>query len=138
MKCEVMWRKDMPAEIRKSVEPLFKKWQHVIPAWCRHLSIAYFEIEETGVVASVSVDREYLQARLRIHPGYLTESPANRERTIVHELIHLGTEPWANWNASIIDNLTDDEGIKKHLTEELRHMRESVVQDVTFMLVPPK
>jgi hypothetical protein len=140
MRAEVLWGDSMPAEHRRAAEPLVAKHGHLLPLWCAHLSIRYSSDggDTARAVAYMEPEYEYRQCRLIITPNFLTDTPANRERTIIHEFIHAPLAPIRRYLGDLLDTYVEDEYVRKLLFEQYHRLEEGCVQDLTFSIKPPR
>lgn len=134
---EMIWH-EMPREVREVVEPLIEQYEYLLPSWLRSLSISYGDSKVEGSVAEILTDTAYLQAKLKLTKNFLDDTVLNRERTIVHELLHVTITPVQDWMRYIVQQYVveqDVEQILKHFDEQII---ESVVQNLMYSLLPPE
>jgi hypothetical protein len=132
---EVSW-KPMPAEYREAMEPFITNNLHLVPGWCRTLTMEYLTAGDADAYAACSVDFEYRQATIRLFPMLLDLDACERERTAAHELLHIALNPLSDWSRSLIERLVQDVSLREHLVEDVTGRMEGVVQDLMFSLVP--
>jgi hypothetical protein len=139
MNVEIQWG-TMPREVRKVAEPLFKKNLHLLPGWCRALFIRYGDApkDQDRVVAYIEVDAEYLQASITLCRRFLDDTDVNRERTVIHELLHVSMRPLQDWVEHFMSIYVADEEQDKWRDNFNHKAIESVIQNLMFSLVPPK
>ena len=140
MAIEVAWSKDMPREVRAVAEPLVEDALRYLPSWVQHLSVRYGIGEgEDGVVAVVEAEYPYRQVKVRLTPHFLTDSPRNRKRAIVHEFMHSPIAPIRAWVIRTLQTLTEeDDALRQSLFNEYHDLEEGAVQDLTFAILPPR
>ncbi len=135
MSAEVLWAEPMPPEIRRAVLPLLRKHRAIVPAWCRQITVTYAQNGDDGAIATCQPSVRYRHAFVNIAPPFLSETPANRERVVVHELVHITLAPLADYAAQIIARV-GEAALREHMEAELAERDESVTQDLAFAFVP--
>jgi hypothetical protein len=138
MRAELLWG-DMPAEYRRAVEPLIRRHGGKLPLWVATLSVRFSRDTEDGqAVAFMCVDYEYRQARITLTPVFLLDTPANRERTVIHEFLHAAQAPVRTFVADVLATYVEDDDVRKLLFSQYHRLEEGCVQDATFAFKPPK
>lgn len=113
------------------VEPLFRKYETLCPAWLNRLRLTYIETLE--VPAEIHVHDEYRAADLRIGPTFLNLW-GNRDHCIVHELMHLYTCPMMRVSREVVNAMfKDDDPAYKVVNETLIRAMEAANEDLTLM-----
>lgn len=117
-------------EVRSAIEPLLVKWAFLIPAWCHELAIRWDD-EDTDGALRIEVHHEYRDADLFVLPNFLT-TPENRERQVVHELLHLSLAPLTQVAEAMRDALVKKApGVEEWANEMLRQGEEATTCDLT-------
>lgn len=130
----ISYRPGLPMEVRITVEPHLKKWAHVVPSWCHELNVLWDD-DNTNAAASVTVHYEYRRADLKIFPNFLTCND-RRESNILHELLHIMTEPMYNTMKDLKATVADKHPeLKAWAEENMRMAIESVTCDLTAALL---
>lgn len=123
----------LPVEIRDAVEPLLRKHAEKIPWWCGRVSVYWNE--EHKAAASMSAAYDYRRGELTIGPNFLSLHQ-RRELNIVHELMHLYTEPLTHAAETARDALRKtNDAAAEVLAEDIRHATEQTVCDLTSLLI---
>lgn len=118
-------------DVKRTFEPLIKKHAHLIPSWCHVLHCDFATESEDGVIASITPLVEYRKAYLYIHSVYLGCDEEERERAVVHELLHLQIAPVANVAAQLIRSIvTPESALAEWAWEEQRRAVEGAVEDL--------
>ena len=135
---DVFWQ-PMPEGIRTMLEPYVTKHLHVAPVWCRKLTIGYATSSDAvRTLAEITTDCEYRQASVVFYSLMLMEPEIERERTVLHELLHIAVAPLSDWTHSMISDLVEDGAMKSHLLKEATQRMEGTVQDLMYSLLPSK
>lgn len=121
-------------EVRAAIEPHLSRWAFLIPAWCHEVNVVWNDDDTDGAL-SVRVHYEYRRADLNVLPNFLS-CPDRRERNVIHELLHIITEPMANCMRDMRDSLVKaNPDLEKWADEQIRFGTESVTCDLTALLV---
>jgi hypothetical protein len=130
----ISYRPGLPMEVRIAVEEHLTKWAHVVPAWCLELNVIWDD-DNTSAAASMTVHYEYRRSDLKIFPNFLTCADL-RERNILHELLHIVTEPMYNTMKDLKGVVADKHPEMKAWAEEnMRMAVEMVTCDLTAALL---
>lgn len=124
-----------PEEIKQALDPLIQKWKYLIPAWCRVLEITDEVNPKKGTFATVYVDTEYRIARIAFTILFLSETPEQRERIVIHELLHIGAEPVGRILRDLFSTKLLGEEIKEFVEEQHRRAFEGMVQDLAISIL---
>lgn len=139
----VVWT-ETPSEVRNPLETLLEEWGFLIPPWVQSLGVRYFATRlENGeanfhATAAMDAEPEYRQARLLIYGEWLVQSAADRERDIVHEMLHLALAPMVLEHQDVIERLFEDGSAPKfqaYMEEQWRQVYEGAVQDLRNALI---
>ncbi|MEQ1934663.1 MAG: hypothetical protein ABL962_12435 [Fimbriimonadaceae bacterium] len=82
---------DISDPIRRAVEPIVVKWEHILPDWVRTLHVR--ELSHNDHAAEFTSQVRYRAATL--HVAKIALAQADLEGTIVHEFCHAYTTPCA-------------------------------------------
>lgn len=123
----------MPPEVRKAAEKYVKKHSDLVPTWCHCLTLMYEVEGDENAVAACCAEFHYRQATIRLFPSFLDETEADRELTIVHELLHIPLDPLVSYARSVAERISD-EHIRAHVLDELTCRMEGTVVDLSFAI----
>lgn len=119
----------IPLALRDVLIPLFERYAHLVPAWCNRVEV--FWSEETGPAASSLCNYDYGKATLTFYPNFLSRADL-QEDSVVHELLHIQLEPFANTVKDLRDFLQEHHpALKNHFAEIVRHAEERTVSSLT-------
>lgn len=125
----------LPVEVFDAINPHLQRWALLVPSWCREVNILWDDADDNGALC-IKVHYEYRRADLTVLPNFLSMSePGRREVAVIHELLHIVTEPMINTARDLRDTL-----VKAHpemetwADEMIRHSNESVTCDLTEMV----
>ena len=102
---KVEWYHNVPAEVRQAVGPILKAWFPILPTWCQEFRVSYSPDDENTL--SIKVNHRNRWAVLIMTGRWLQEIPIERERALIHELVHVNMEPVAIASVRIIEDLTE-------------------------------
>ena len=126
----VSWNPDVPEEVRASVEPYIRRWEHLAPTWIHDLRVAW---DPKGDGASMSTHHEYRYARIEVTGKFLDMPAYERDDAVRHEFLHIPLAPLTNWTKDLIERLAkDDERLRDWLHSEWRERLEAAVVDLEF------
>jgi len=134
MSAELWYTPGLPAEARAAIEPHLVQWAFLIPAWCHRVNVVWTDDDANGAL-KVQVHYEYRRADLHVLPNFLSAT-AHREEQVIHELLHIATEPMRNTCHDLRDALVAQIPALAGWADELmRHSEESVVCDLAAAIV---
>lgn len=129
----------MPDAIRAALQPILSKHHALIPRWCEFVEFFWSENPpaefDQVVAASTYVYYDYLNARIDIYPNFLTRVDL-QEMLVVHELLHIQLEPYANTVKDLRDFLSEHHPESKKLfMEMIRHAEERTTSSLANWIV---
>lgn len=131
----------MPDAVRDVLVPILEKHHDLIPKWCEFVEFFWAEsppdylLPGESIAASTLAFYDYLNARIDIYPNFLTRGDL-REMLVVHELLHLQLEPFANTVKDLRDFLIEHHPeMKKHFNEIIRHAEERTTSSLAHWIV---
>lgn len=86
---------DWPKEVLSIVRPLAREFKWLVPPWCHVITITY-DVRAKAIM-TCQLDADYRAARLVVGPKFLSLDKADRQQTIIHELIHIFVLPIADY-----------------------------------------
>lgn len=126
---KVSWNHDVPQEIRDSILPHIRRWEHLVPTWIHDLRVAW---EPEGVYSMLNSSyHEYRYARITVCGNWLTAAYDERDDAVRHELLHITLHPMTDWTKDLIERLGDgDERLQGWLLSEWQERLEAAVCDL--------
>ena len=106
------WEPDFPEDVRAIAEPMLMRWLSLLPTWCQEFVVRYVGGEEDATLKIV-INHRNRWALLKITGLWLGNPEADREKAIVHELIHVGLEPLHKAADRIVEQYAE-EGSSAH------------------------
>jgi len=114
----------------RALRELIEKWQKKLAL--AHWSVRTFSskkpAEEESIMASVSLDTEYLQASITVYPSWVEANHRDREHAIVHELCHLIAEELAQCALQMLDGQLVT---RKHVRASVERLVETMARNHT-------
>ncbi len=130
---KIRYAESVIPEVRSAIEPHLLKWEFLIPAWCHEVNVTWQDDDANGALSTV-VHYEYRRVDLNILPNFLS-CEDRRERNVVHELLHIVTEPLQNTCKDMRDALVKQvPELEGWATEMIRHSDECVTCDLAAIL----
>jgi hypothetical protein len=121
-------------EVRAAVEPHLMKWAFLIPAWCHEVNVTWRDDDPAGAL-NIVVHYEYRRADINVLPNFLS-CPERRERNVVHELLHIITEPMRNTARDLRDVVAKGHpDVLGWADEMIRHSDESITCDLAALVL---
>lgn len=126
---EIRWEPDFPADLRPLVEPHLLRWSGLIPTWCQEFIVRY-DSKQDGRMAT-HVNHRNRWAVLIVTPEWFDSPEAERENSMVHELVHVGMEPLTSAVDRIIrDTLEEDTPLRELASSMFVDGMEASVEDM--------
>jgi hypothetical protein len=125
-----------PEEIG-ALKPLLLRHEKLLPPWLYecHVRCDPYDAEVPDCLASMRSQPEYRRAKLTIYALWLGETPAHREHTIVHEIMHLYTHAQRIFTKDVIILATpENTHLGDYLREQERTANEATTEDLMLML----
>lgn len=121
-------------EQRATIQPMLAHAWKALPPWVEALSVRYDPDEAN--LASINVLPEYRTAHIRIGNAWFSDTAAERQASITHEVTHAHIEPLAKVYDALLEACTEaDSPLRKWAEEQWRKVEEGVVSDLSRVLV---
>jgi hypothetical protein len=122
----------LPPELADSFERLWARWAWLVPTWV-HRVIVRYTAESTPAVARVHPNLEYRWAEFEILPRFIDADETERDRTLIHEILHLNLAPMQRWGETQIQHAEErgDRALAALIRETFRQAVEETVTDLT-------
>lgn len=136
---EVAWDGRLPHDVRAAVEPYVARWSLVLPREFQALAVRMERASADRAVGAAAADPEYRQGRIEITEHYMSQSDLERERTVLHELLHITLRPLRAEVEGLISDQFDDPENDPYISRFSRayaNTEESVIQSIVFGLLP--
>lgn len=129
LRAKVIWKEEVPAEIRAAVEPHLTRWLGILPGWCEEI-IMRWNADTTSASLQTDVRPEYRDVILEVCPSWLDLGEDSRECAVVHELCHVLAGPLVNFTRDTIWQMSDEgSALRGILQRECEKAFEGVVED---------
>ena len=128
---KLSFRDAFPAEYKPFIRATFQKYKHIIPGWCNDIYVRYSK--EKDVSGECLALPEYRYAKIWIATGYPPLTDYDRERTLVHELVHIPLWPMHERGVEMIEMLYEetDEAGKADALRQWDKLTEGATEDLT-------
>jgi len=126
-----------PNEVRQAFAPLLRQYLWLVPSWCRQLYVGFKVDAPPECDATTSGEFEYRQARIYIHPGWLTAAATQRRMEVIHEILHIPLLPVTDGQADLVRRMFGDGDAPKFQATVLDHWVKSFegsIQDLAFSI----
>lgn len=130
-KLEIHIWNSVPSELVPVVQDLTRRFRALIPAWLEVLRISY-DAHETGSIMTCRPNYRNRWAVFTLGPSFVGEDAPERERTWIHELVHIHTGPYTNHVNNLIKDLTEDGPMRSSTLGTIDDLQEAVVTDLTI------
>jgi hypothetical protein len=138
MRERIKYAKDIPPEMLAAIKPYVERFSWMLPAWMQYIQVSYANDEEDNPAISTIVNHEYRWGDVTFYPCWLNADPETREVDVIHDFLHLSTNPIFNHARNTIELLMgDSEQAKVFFAIEenrLRELHEGMVQDIAHMI----
>lgn len=115
------WEADFPADIRAIVEPVLEPWRPLFPTWCQELILRFDPKPAARMQAELNHRSRW--GVLIVTASWLADPPAQRESSLVHEIVHFALEPLAVAVKAGLDEAIPD------ADDRARRLAERIVTD---------
>jgi hypothetical protein len=132
----IVARDGPPAHVVNYVVPLILKWQHLVPRWCRSISLKYSDANDQGDMGTIT-NVEYRWASIRVYPPYFNDLPEVMEQNVIHELIHISMERTLEFVRFIFSERLPEE--ERYLIQQMfTREYEGTVEDLAIAIFSPE
>ena len=137
MASKFVYTPQIPKEVLSAVKETLEKYESLIPGWVKYVNVAWNpNPSEAGTSAESRGDYAYRWAAIHLCPSFLDENEAEREDTIIHELVHVMLFPLTNYYHDLVGYLDDQpEKVRDFIRSQTIEKMESVTVDVTTSLL---
>lgn len=123
-----------PGEIREALEPLLARWAELLPPWLQDFRVEW--VADLDKLMEVRVHHSNRWAVLRVGPGWLQESPEEREVTVVHEFVHVLLAPLRRAVDLVVDGVAPEDAAFHRLAQSaITDGEESAVEDAARAII---
>jgi hypothetical protein len=119
-----------PQSIQRQIDDAIEDVTHLLPGWVAHLHIRW-DGDDNENNATVSTEYEYRRAVITICPAFLSLSRYEQNHTLIHEIGHIITDPFASLTDRIVETLVPEGSRPFALGEVARH-KEMLAEDIAI------
>lgn len=132
----IRYTKNIEPEIERRIRDALTPWLWLVPGWVQRISVL---VKDGGKKhsAQVKINYDYRTVKLTVYSAWLTQSGADRQENLVHELVHI---PLALLNDFAVDKIDllvphdKNEAFNASLQEDLRERHEAATQDLAHSI----
>jgi hypothetical protein len=137
MPSKFVYSPTLPKEILSAVKDTLEKYEALVPGWVKHVNVSWIaHPNEPGTSAESRGDYAYRWASIYLCPTFLDENEAEREDTLIHELVHVMLFPLTNYYSDLVGYLDDQpDKVRDFIRNQTVEKMESVTVDVTTSLL---
>ncbi len=139
MSSKFIYSEHIPKEILPVIQGLLEKYSYLVPGWAQEIRIYWQSsspAREDILSGQTLGSTAYRWAQLTICPGFLEESDADREDTIVHELVHVLLWPLSSIYDQMLQYLDDQpDRVKDFIMAQLTERVEGATVDTTTAIL---
>lgn len=130
------YKKGIQPEIVEQIDAALQPWLWLVPGWVQRLSVL---VKDGGKKrsAQVKINYDYRTVKLTVFSAWLTQSDADRQENLVHELVHIPLALLNDFTVDKIDLLCPhdkNEAFNASLQEDLRERHEAATQDLAHRI----
>lgn len=133
---ELIWDKGLEAANKTEIEKHLKPFLWLVPGYLQDLKIDVRTSENEGLLASMTVSESYREATLTVRPLWFTTSDSCKTDTLIHELLHLHTNPLYDFAKNAIRKYSKNENEEQReiVFDEMECYLERATQDLTRVI----
>jgi hypothetical protein len=132
----VVFDGEIPGAVRAELEPYLPLIDTLSPQWCSRVRVCWEAACKTDdCIACTTVMYDYRYGTITIHGAWLDGPNDWRKETIVHEVLHLYVTPLSGFTRHLIGQFTEDAKLTAITQEQTREYQESLVQDLTLLVM---
>ncbi len=135
---EVLYTGNWQPDVKAIVEVALTPHLHLIPGWCRSLYIRFESGNNDNDSAGVRMSYEYRHAVMYIRPSWLEELSVDREKAIIHEIIHLHIQPMRLVFHDLCSKGIENQAFKDFAWERFKEAWEGAIEDLTWAFTTTK
>lgn len=132
---QIKWDNNIEPKAKAQLEDILADFNWIIPDWLNVLSITVQPDGDEGARASISVDYTYRFATMVVHSFWFHMEERARRETLLHELIHLHTNPMFDYALNVVERLASDEASSELLRDEITAKLEIATVDLTTAIL---
>lgn len=134
---ELVFNKNIEEVNKVEIEKYLKPFQWLIPGWLQILNIHIEPSENENLIASMCVQERYREANLTIRPLFFTKDDLTKKDAIVHELIHIHTNPIHDFSKNAMRKFSGSEidSTMAVVFDEMECYLERQTQDLAFAIL---
>lgn len=134
----VVWKEDVPAEIKAALQPHLDRWLGHAPTWCHEVIVHWAGEASDGADLRCEPVQEYRWARVTVYGSFLSRSLRDRSESVLHEMLHIALAPSDLVVHSLLDVLKEKvPELHAWANEQFRLAKESAVCDLTRAIAGP-
>ena len=138
MKERIRYDRNIPAEMLSAIRQHVERCLWLLPAWMQYVNVECANGDEERPAITTYVNHEYRWATITFYPDWLAADEETRENNVIHEFLHLSSNPIFDHANNTIKVLMgdSDEAKRFYRIEEnrLRELHEAMVQDLAQMI----
>lgn len=124
----------MPDEVRSAALAALERVLHCAPRWMRSLTLRWDESDNEHD-ATVSADHVYRRCLVTVCPAFLSLGPRDRERVMLHELVHVSLDALHTAALQTVHAVTEEDSDMRTMAEKIvESALESCTEDLAHLL----
>lgn len=126
----------VPTEVADIVDHSLRRWNAVLPRWIDTVRIGCFEAGDGVDQLAVVVRSEYRYMEITVYAKFLTLTPEERSRAVLHELCHATLGPLADLIEDLIKScLEKGSPARKIMDLQMTRAIEGAVEDMALAVL---
>jgi hypothetical protein len=133
---EIIFNKNFPDLARDRAADVLQAWQWLLPVWLQRLFVNY-HADHNEASAYITVDKDYRFANIWVCGHWLTNTPEEQSKDLLHEIIHLYNVPQMDFANYLIEEAYKGDGqeaLLKLAKKELTAKNEASTADLTLAI----
>lgn len=133
----IIWDKNIEPANQSEIERHLHPFLWLVPGWVDDLHLFTYGTDDSTSIASTTVKEQYRWVDLTLHPRWFTESNHCKQNSIIHELIHIHTNPLYDFSRNAIKRYAgdSDEGQRQIVFDEMEAYLERSTCDLASVIM---
>jgi hypothetical protein len=134
---EIIYNKQIEPHNKAEIASYIAKYSWIIPHWLQKINIDVIHTDDGSLIASACVRERYREADINVCPLWFTKAAADKTDAVIHELLHLHTNPLYDFAKNAMRQFSNGENEKAMdvVFMEMESYLERQVQDLTFAIM---
>jgi hypothetical protein len=123
----------MEPHLKQQLQEVLARYQWLVPNWCAR--VVFRTGSDANNFATCYTRYDYRDCFIDIHPPFWVKSMGDKEKIVVHELVHNFFNPTYIYAADALDAIDPDAPHSRITKDTLMNTNESCTEDMTNAVV---